>query len=196
MVLSNIFLVDLNSDSEEPTYPSDAEVKADKKTLILKQKEDCRLSKIYTRASSEKEAEKLRICSYFHEGVLMGKWRPHDVPASDHWQVKEKIVVRKEYRLDIVNQAYDIPLAGHLGVRKTKYRILQHFYWPSLSSDIASYCRTCKTFCSTSTRTSVSLVYAFLFSGKNALDYAQALILFSATSPPFTFIHADHVADD
>ncbi|CAI9733980.1 DDE-type integrase/transposase/recombinase [Octopus vulgaris] len=70
----------------------------------------------------------------------MRTWRPHDVSVSDHWQVREKIVVLKEYRLDIMNLVHNIPLAG-----KTKYRILQHFYWPSLFSDVASYCRSCKT---------------------------------------------------
>ncbi|CAI9731146.1 Hypothetical predicted protein [Octopus vulgaris] len=112
IALSNTFLVDLNSGGEEPTYPNEAEFKADKKTLILKQKEYCSLSKLYTRAFSEK----LPICFYLHDGVLMRKWRPCDVPVSDHWQVSEQNVVPKEYRLDIMNLAHDIPLTGHLGV--------------------------------------------------------------------------------
>ena len=41
--------------------------------------------------------------------------------------------------------ADDIPLARHLEVRKTKGRILQHFYWPTLSSDVSKYCKTCHT---------------------------------------------------
>ena len=36
-------------------------------------------------------------------------------------------------------------MAGHLGVRKTHDRILNHFWWPTLRKDVAEYCRSCHT---------------------------------------------------
>ena len=39
--------------------------------------------------------------------------------------------------------AHETPLAGHLGVTKTCDRILAHFFWPGLRSDVAEFCKTC-----------------------------------------------------
>jgi hypothetical protein len=40
--------------------------------------------------------------------------------------------------------ANDNILSGHLGIRKTQDRILTHFVWPSVYSDIRRYCRSCE----------------------------------------------------
>ena len=32
---------------------------------------------------------------------------------------------------------------GHMGIRKTNYRILSNFYWPGLNDDVARFCGTC-----------------------------------------------------
>ena len=34
-------------------------------------------------------------------------------------------------------------MAGHLGITKTKDRILQRYYWPGIFKDVAFYCKTC-----------------------------------------------------
>jgi hypothetical protein len=47
------------------------------------------------------------------------------------------------YRQEIIELAHGTPLAGHLGVRKTCQKVLQHLYWPRLKSDVAQYCRSC-----------------------------------------------------
>ena len=36
---------------------------------------------------------------------------------------------------------HSIPLAGHLGVDKTRARLLYHYYWPKLYSDVMKYCQ-------------------------------------------------------
>jgi hypothetical protein len=38
---------------------------------------------------------------------------------------------------------HDIPLVGHLGNKKTRDRIIQHFFWPAIFNDISDYCRSC-----------------------------------------------------
>ena len=39
---------------------------------------------------------------------------------------------------------HEIPLAGHLGVEKTRQRILRRFYWPTVLKDIAELSRCCE----------------------------------------------------
>ena len=34
---------------------------------------------------------------------------------------------------------------GHLGMNKTYHKIINHFYWPGLKSDVSKYCKTCHT---------------------------------------------------
>ena len=34
-------------------------------------------------------------------------------------------------------------MAGHLGVNKTCFRILNHFYWPQLRKDVSEFCKCC-----------------------------------------------------
>ena len=36
-------------------------------------------------------------------------------------------------------------LPGHLGVNKTYHKILNHFYWPGLKSDVSQFCKSCHT---------------------------------------------------
>ena len=68
----------------------------------------------------------------------MRKWRPPDVSAEDEWTVNHQIVVPRDYRPEILNLAHETPMSGHLGVNKTYHKILNHFYWPGLKSDVFS----------------------------------------------------------
>ena len=36
-------------------------------------------------------------------------------------------------------------MSGHLGIKKTLQRIMNHFYWPSMRSDVQDYCKSCHT---------------------------------------------------
>ena len=36
-------------------------------------------------------------------------------------------------------------MSGHLGVKKTYHKILNHFYWPGLKAGVSNYCRSCHT---------------------------------------------------
>ena len=71
--------------------------------------------------------------------------RPPDVSAKDEWTVNHQIVVPRVYRPEILNLAHETPMSGHLGVNKTYYKILNHFYWPGLKSDVSQFCKSCNT---------------------------------------------------
>ena len=73
----------------------------------------------------------------------MRKWRSPTVPSSDEWETTYQIVVPQNCRMEVMKLAHSGPLAGHLGVSKTCSRILFHFCWPGIRSDVRKFCREC-----------------------------------------------------
>ena len=55
-------------------------------------------------------------------------------------------------RPPILRLAYNIPMAGHLGKKKTADRILARFYWPGVYRDVEEHCQTCSPCQKSSTR--------------------------------------------
>ena len=41
--------------------------------------------------------------------------------------------------------ARETTVAGHLGVSKTYHKILNHFLWPLIKTDVSNFCRSCHT---------------------------------------------------
>ena len=116
-----------------------------KSQLIQEQQTDPEISKSIFRALPEDEISQVPMCYYIKNGILMRKWRPYDVPADDEWAVYHQIVVPKSYRHEILSIAHESPMSGHLGINKTYHKIINHFYWPGLKSDVSKYCKTCHT---------------------------------------------------
>ena len=76
----------------------------------------------------------------------MRKWQKIKPPNQDFQADPiHQVVVPTKYRPNILMLAHDITMAGHLGVEKTKQRILANFYWPGVFHDVAEYCRSCHT---------------------------------------------------
>ena len=113
--------------------------------MVEAQQADSELKGLFQTACSEAEAEKVPECYYVKDGILMRKWRPPLRPADEDWTVVHQVVVPPGYRKEILRIAHELPVGGHLGVRKTKDRIMRHFYWPKSSADVAEFCRTCHT---------------------------------------------------
>lgn len=93
--------------------------------------------------SEEDSFVKSNCCYTMDSGLLMRKWRPVEIPADEDWNVVNQIVVPKPYRQEILSLAHDIPLSGHLGVKKTYDRILKYFFWPGLKKDVRNHIRIC-----------------------------------------------------
>uniref|UniRef100_A0A8W8MZ15 Integrase catalytic domain-containing protein n=1 Tax=Magallana gigas TaxID=29159 RepID=A0A8W8MZ15_MAGGI len=111
--------------------------------LISEQESDLETKGLSTQVLSPEEAEKVPICYYKNQGVLMRKWRPRDAPVDHEWQVHHQIVVPRAYRQTVIGLAHDTPMSGHLGIKKTYCRVLAHFFWPKMRKDVVEYCRSC-----------------------------------------------------
>lgn len=62
---------------------------------------------------------------------------------SDSGEKVFQIVAPKKLRSSIMSLAHDTPLAGHLGNKKTRERIMRNFFWPGMYIDISRYCKSC-----------------------------------------------------
>ena len=54
-----------------------------------------------------------------------------------------KLVIPLVLREKILKLGHDTPMAGHMGIARTKARIFTEFTWPGATSDIKNYCVTC-----------------------------------------------------
>ena len=113
--------------------------------LCKEQHSDPEISPLFERALEENEMSQVPVCYYVKHDILMRKWRPPDVSADDEWTVNHQIVVHRAYRPEILNLVHETPMPGHLGVNKTYHKILNHFFWPELKSDVSQHCKSCHT---------------------------------------------------
>jgi len=65
------------------------------------------------------------------------------IPSSDEWKVLYQIVLPWKYHHDVLSLAHDTPMAGHLGIKKTYYKVLNHYYWPGAHRDVKRFICSC-----------------------------------------------------
>lgn len=85
---------------------------------------------------------KLMLLKWFttgRNGVLMHKWAPL-ADEDNGSNTMHQIVVPVGCRAQILSLAHNSVVGGHLGISKTYYCILRHFFWPGLKSDVIKYC--------------------------------------------------------
>ena len=83
------------------------------------------------------------VCFVYWKGLLHWLWRPEGT-SPGHVRSCEQLVLPQQCRAVVLRLAHDIPLAGHLSIKKTRERVLQCYYWPGILSDVATYYRTCE----------------------------------------------------
>ena len=132
----------ISKEQQSHALPSDFKLlPLSKENLTKSQRSDPTLESL-----SKMAVEKQDLVSnpgyYFEDEVLMRRYRPLNSPLSDDWSEIHQIVVPKEFRKDIISLAHD-GTQGHLGIHKTYHKILAHFYWPRLKSDVTTYIKTC-----------------------------------------------------
>ena len=64
----------------------------------------------------------------------------------------EQLVLPKACRQAVIKLAHSIPLAEHLGKKKTLSRVQKRFYWPGIYHDVSTYCKSCEECQKTSPR--------------------------------------------
>ena len=112
--------------------------------LAAEQKRDPMLVAARKKAT-EREAEKAnakrktKMPYYWHKDIL---YREHvDRNGKNTCQV----VVPHKFRQEVLRIAHDTPMAGHLGIAKTRARIWADFVWPGICGDVRRYCASCDT---------------------------------------------------
>ena len=115
-----------------------------RQNLIVEQSKDKELLDLFKIALTPVEAEKVSVGYLIKDDILMRKWSP---TACDNQKGETvyQIVVPTVHRREVLELAHDLPVSGHLGVRKTYNRVLQHFFWPGLKQDVAKWCKECHT---------------------------------------------------
>ena len=136
ILLAETFFSDLDPSTDTKSVLSRA-------ALIEEQKTDPEVRRLRQTAMSEIEANDVPEGFYIKDDVLMRKWRNPRSPASDDWSVVHQVVLPLSFRPEVLRLAHEAPMAGHVGIRRTRSRILVHFWWPWLYKDTAQFCCTC-----------------------------------------------------
>ena len=104
---------------------------------------DPTLAKACDEAGNEESEGDIRVGFYYSDGLLYRKWRPEGSTEGDVRTCKQ-LVLPQQCRLPVLRLAHDVPMAGHMGITRTKDRLLQRYYWPGIFTDAANYCRSCE----------------------------------------------------
>ena len=109
------------------------------------QSENPTLEKARALARKPKQQEETRseTTFFYRQGLLYRQWVPKGSDSEDIRSV-EQLVLPLQCRSTVLMLAHDIPAAGHLGINKTKDRVLQRYNWPGVFRDVANHCRTCE----------------------------------------------------
>ena len=88
--------------------------------MISEHENDPKLAPLFKLVLPPVELDNVPVGYYVRNGVLMQKWRPPNVPASEEWSVVvHQIVVPKVYQSEILKLAHESSMGGHLSINKT-----------------------------------------------------------------------------
>ena len=96
------------------------------KSKISEQENDHELAPLFKLVLPPVELDKVPVGYYVRNGVLIHKWRPPNVPASEEWLVVHQIVMPKVYQSEILKLAHESSMGGHLGINKSYSKITKH----------------------------------------------------------------------
>ncbi|XP_075738869.1 uncharacterized protein LOC142784136 [Rhipicephalus microplus] len=86
------------------------------------------------------------------EGIARGNVTLHKKGGLLYWHYRDKrgrvldqLVVPRKYREDLLNLCHGNGWSGHLGINKTKERLLMEYYWPGCFKEVEEFVRSCDT---------------------------------------------------
>ncbi len=109
--------------------------------LVQLQREDATLTDCFVYASQPQNLVGIGNSRYtvHSNGLLIREF----YEPGDEIEPVMQIVVPYALRGRILKLAHAVAASGHMGVAKTRKRVMQHFYWPGLAKDIQAYCASC-----------------------------------------------------
>ncbi|XP_078575255.1 uncharacterized protein LOC144861313 [Branchiostoma floridae x Branchiostoma japonicum] len=154
---------DIQSEEEDSASSRQEEIVAQPPTVFdvkpdelrKQQLKDVSLQSAWEDAVSEVQAKELETCFVKNrDGFLMRKWTQllKHGPATEGSQAVMQVVVPAVHRQEVLRLAHSIPLSGHMGIARTKERVLKHFYWPGVIRDVKKFRRSCPECQKTATR--------------------------------------------
>lgn len=112
--------------------------RTDRATLVVDQKADLALSMLLDAIHKEGNSRK-NVSFYTQNEVLHRRYE------NAKGRVYNQVVVPLKYRRNILDLAHSNAWAGHLGIKKTKAKLAQEFYWPGCWKDVEMFVRGCDT---------------------------------------------------
>lgn len=110
--------------------------------LMQEQKQDPTLADARKKADENGRVDggskKKKNSNYFWKRNVL--YRSHENKSG---KITSQVVVPKKFREEVMRLAHDTPMAGHLGVSKTRARIWSDFAWPGICGDVRRYCASC-----------------------------------------------------
>ncbi|KAK3758655.1 hypothetical protein RRG08_061098 [Elysia crispata] len=110
----------------------------DRGELIRLQQDDEAIKRMGETAMSENRAGRT---SFFEkrDGIVYRVYND----ATRGGASARQVVLPESLRKYVMSSAHDTITGGHLGIKKTREKIMSNFYWPGMYEDVARYCRSC-----------------------------------------------------
>ena len=122
--------------SEDPGHPLEASCE----DLVELQKSEESLKQVQRQIQENPDGTSSRGGFFLRDRVMYRRWVP---VGGEDWREVEQLVLPQQCQRVVLELAYSIPLAGHLGRKKTAQRLLQRFYWTTLFKDVEGHCCGC-----------------------------------------------------
>ena len=112
--------------------------RVDRRELIRLQQDDEAIKRMGETAMSENRAGRT---SFFEkkDGIV---YRVYNDETRGGANVRQ-VVLPESLRKYVMSVAHDTITGGHLGIKKTREKIMSNFYWPGMYEDVTRYCRSC-----------------------------------------------------
>ena len=130
----------IEADGSGNTYAS---LQVTPEQLKIWKESDPSLRKLREAANNPQEEGFTATFFFFKDGLLYRRWIPKGI-SKKSVHLREQLVLPVQCRSTILRIGHDVPAAGHMGVNKTRSRVLRCYYWPGVFQDIARYCKTCE----------------------------------------------------
>ena len=112
---------------------SDLATQTDRDKLEKDQKDDPTLTDLWQQANGTENCEYTVISCILHKQTRDQNKQPYT-----------RIVLPTNRRQEVIRLAHSTLMAGHMGYKRAKYKIMKNFFWPEMSKDIQNACQSCE----------------------------------------------------